>query len=102
MRMERRGNDSLSPVLGGEGWGEGRTVEMILCSESPSSETHCAGTLARVDPVYVPPLSPGLSPEYGGEGVAHLPASSLKFFTANSSASNFTTAINSPRLCFGP
>src|SRR6185437_60235 len=39
---------SLSPVLRGEGWGEGRFVEL-----RPSREW---------------PLTPTLSPEYGGEG----------------------------------
>src|SRR6185437_11382149 len=43
-----RGISSLSPVLRGEGWGEGRFVAL-----RPSREW---------------PLTPTLSPEYGGDG----------------------------------
>ena len=44
---------SLSPVLGGEGWGEGLSGELRY--------------------LQLPPLTPALSPEYRGEGVMPRP-----------------------------
>src|SRR6185437_3202110 len=52
---------SLSPVLGGEGWGEGPFLRAT-----------------QLDAFALSPLTPTLSPEYGGEGDGETPRSTAR------------------------
>src|SRR5687768_15977055 len=68
--------DSLSPVLGGEGWGEGRPAAL-------------PGTIraARRKRRPRPPLTLALSPAYRGEGKARRAAVDQVALAANSACS---------------
>ena len=67
VRIRRRGDRfySLSPVLRGEGWGEGRVDSQSLTS----IRSQRVDESSFIDSARTSPLSPALSPEYRGEGV---------------------------------